>query len=96
MLRITHHPTPHGAALKLEGWLTGPWVDAVEASWLAAVDDAGTQHVCIDLRDVYYVDERGRDLLTRMYRAGVAFATKGCEMPEVVREIAETAHVGRQ
>lgn len=96
MLRITSHPTPHGTALKLEGWLSGPWVDEVEASWLAAASDPHSRHVCIDLGDVYYVDESGRDLLTRMYRAGVAFATKGCEMPEVLREIAETASAGRQ
>jgi len=96
MLRITTHSAPHGVALKLEGWLTGPWVGEVEASWLAAAGDPQRRQVCLDLRDVYYVDESGRDLLTRMYRAGVAFATKGCEMPEVVREIAETAHAGRQ
>ena len=96
MLRITSHTTPHGTALKLEGWLSGPWVEEVDACWRAAASDPDTQHVCLDLRDVYYVDESGRELLTRMYRAGVAFATKGCAMPAVVREISETAHAGRQ
>jgi len=95
MLRITNHSSPHGIALKLEGWLSGAWVEEAEASWLAAAHDGGAGHLCVDLRDVYYVDERGRDLLTRMYRSGVVFATRGCEMPEVVREIAETAHAGR-
>jgi anti-anti-sigma regulatory factor len=96
MLRITRQTTPHGVALKLEGWLSGPWVREAEASWATAAADPHTRHVCLDLRDVHYVDEAGRELLTRMYRAGVAFATRGCEMPEVVREISETAHAGRQ
>jgi hypothetical protein len=30
-----------------------------------------------------------------MYRAGVAFVTKGCDMPELVREIRDSSAAGR-
>jgi hypothetical protein len=30
-----------------------------------------------------------------MYHAGVVFVAKGCEMPELVREISDTSAVGR-
>jgi hypothetical protein len=30
-----------------------------------------------------------------MYHAGVAFVTKGCDMPELVREIRDASAAGR-
>ena len=95
-MRITSHTTPDGLALKLEGWITDAWVHELDAAWRAALDSAPGGRVCVDLREVFFVDEEGRDLLTRMYRAGTSFATRGCVMPEVMREIALQAQpVGR-
>jgi anti-anti-sigma regulatory factor len=94
MLRITTQSTPDRLALKLEGWLTGAWVEELDQTWRAATN-TGLQ-ICVDLSDVFFVDEAGRQLLTLMYRAGVAFVTKGCVMPELVREIAASADLARR
>ena len=93
MLRITTCHAASGFVLKLEGWLTGAFVHELETSWRTATDGSSSRRICVDLREVYYVDDRGRELLTQMYRAGVNFVAKGCEMPELVREISETTEV---
>jgi anti-anti-sigma regulatory factor len=94
MLRITTQSTPDRLALKLEGWLTGAWVEELDRTWRAATNTG--RQICVDLSDVVYVDEAGRQLLTVMYREGIAFVTKGCVMPEVVREISESADLARR
>jgi hypothetical protein len=43
----------------------------------------------VDLTDVWLVDGAGQALLTRMYRDGVRFMTRGCLLRELVREIRE-------
>jgi hypothetical protein len=87
MLRITSHAAAGAVALKLEGWLTGAWVGEVDRCWRAAAGGEGHRLVCVDLSEVFFVDDAGRELLTAMYRAGVHFVATGCVMPEIVREI---------
>ena len=94
MLRITSKTTPDGFVLKLEGWLSGAWVRELDLCWRGTTPLDG-QRVCVDLGDVCFVDADGRELLTSMYRAGVVFVTRGCEMPELVREIRDSSAVGR-
>jgi hypothetical protein len=93
MLRITSRTTPDGFVLKLEGWLSGAWVRELDLCWRAIALEG--QYVSVDLGDVCFVDAGGRELLTSMYRAGVAFVTKGCDMPELVREIRDSSAAGR-
>jgi hypothetical protein len=94
MFRITTKNAADKSVLKLEGWLSGPWVKELDTCWRTATNTG--RQVCVDLSEVYYVDDAGRQLLTLMYRAGVGFVTKGCVMPELVREISESADVVRR
>ena len=88
MLRITETRSGERFVLKLEGRVSGDWVDEVNTSWRSAVA-SGEQKICVDLTDVSLVDGAGQALLTRMYRAGVRFATRGCVLRELIREIRE-------
>ena len=67
MLRVTKKDNQAGATLVLEGKLSGPWVDEVQKCW---ADCQGA--IQVNLQDVSYVDSRGKDLLIRMERDGVA------------------------
>lgn len=96
MLRITTRSASREYGLKLEGWLMGAWVDEAARAWRAAIAGHDARRVVIDLSDVFFVDGAGRALLTEMYRAGAVFTTKGCVMPELVREIAAPAGSGRR
>ena len=88
MLRITLHDSETTLVMKLEGCLAGPWVTELELCWADAQPRVGERRLRVDLRGVCHVDGRGRVLLGRLHEAGAEFLASGCEMPEVVREIA--------
>jgi hypothetical protein len=91
MLRITMKKMDGGPVLTLEGCLAGAWVNELGAVWREAAGACGAQALRVDLRDVCHVDGPGRELMTLMFQAGTQFLAGGCVMPEVVREIAESA-----
>jgi ABC-type transporter Mla MlaB component len=96
MFRITSRIESGEFVLKVEGCLAGPAVDALHACWHAGVQWPWDSHMRVDLTDVCHVDQAGRTLMSAMYRAGVRFVTKGCVMPEVVREIAQDLDAPRR
>ena len=72
MLRITPIKTDSMLIIKLEGRLSGPWVDEMHTYWASHVDAASRVTIQVNLRDVSYLDYRGRDLLLRMKREGAS------------------------
>jgi ABC-type transporter Mla MlaB component len=99
MFRITSQLREDEFVLKVEGCLAGPCVPELDTCWRgaesAASRDVRQRTIRVDLTDVCHVDAAGRDLLTLMHLAGVRFTCSGCVMPELVREISETAMAGR-
>ena len=91
MFRITSLIENGELVLKLEGCLAGAGVQELGACWRAARE---TLPVRVDLRDVCHVDDAGRALLMSMYKARVRLLTRGCVMPELVREIAQSVDGG--
>jgi len=91
MLRITTYSADDGLVIKLEGCLAGPWVREVDIAWRNADQVPGGRSTHVDLTAVCHVDGPGRELMEAMYRAGARFIATGCVMPEVVREISESA-----
>jgi len=87
MFRVTTEDTADALLLTLEGCLSGAWVEALDACWRDAATTGRPIHV--DLRDVLWVDDAGRRLLTRMHHAGVRFTARGCFFSELVREISQ-------
>ena len=96
MLRITEHHANGRLVLKLEGRFSAPWVSELDACWRAAVQSSEGQSIWVDLSDVCLVDDAGQEQLARMHRAGARFLTRGCVMPELVREISESADVATE
>lgn len=72
VLRITIQRPSDVVLLKLEGSVKGPWVDELRKAWLTSAKMAGGEPMSIDLDAVSFIDTRGRDLLLRMQREGVA------------------------
>jgi hypothetical protein len=90
MLRITELHADGGLVLKLEGQVSGAWVRELDACWRLAEETLVRQRISVDLSDVWLVDGEGQEQLARMHRAGVRFRARGCEMRELIREIAES------
>ncbi len=91
MFRITSFIEDGEIVLKLEGCLAGACVAELDSCWRAA---RGARPVRVDLREVCHVDAAGRQLLMSMYQARVRLMTRGCVMPELVREIAQSVDGG--
>ena len=72
MLRVTlqAHET---LTLKLEGKISGPWVGELEKCWNRAKIASHNSAMRVDLTDVTFVDDQGKDLLVRMANAGTEF-----------------------
>jgi hypothetical protein len=96
MLRITTHSTADELVLKLEGCLAGPWVAELDACWRDALERLDGRQMRVDLTGVCHADTVGQELMSMMYLAGARFLARGCVMPEVVREISESAEAARR
>ncbi len=92
MLRVTTHMGADRVVLKVEGKLSHAWVREADASWRTVLAAANGRAIAVDLCDVYAIDDGGRELLTRMHRAGAQLMARGCVMREIVREIVESSH----
>jgi anti-anti-sigma regulatory factor len=90
MLRITLDKNSRCTTLRLEGRLTGPWVDELERAWRALTPDPVDGRVAVDLTDVTFVGEDGKKLLEAMYGEGAKLKASGCVTRRLVEEIEHT------
>lgn len=90
MLRITVKDAADALVLKLEGYLGGAWVQALDVCWREAAASTHDKPIRVDLGEVICIDQPGRQLMARMHDAGVTFEARGCFTSELVREIANT------
>jgi anti-anti-sigma regulatory factor len=97
MLRITTQEGPTAVTLVLEGKCRGPWVEELEQCWRKAAARASGRVVLVDLEQVAFVDERGKELLAEMYASGVKLhAAVGLMMSSLVEEIAASCSSAKQ
>ena len=90
MLKITVSNEHPGLTFRLSGRLVGPWVQELRQCWLMAdLDDPAQCRV--DLRDVSFIDEAGKQLLSQMSRGGVAIQASGCLMKALVEDLCRPA-----
>ena len=90
MFRITLHDADDVLVMKLEGSLSGAWVVEAGLVW-RQITARRSRPIRVDLTGVCHVDGDGRKLMTLMHLEDAQFVTAGCEMPEIVREIADAA-----
>jgi anti-anti-sigma regulatory factor len=57
-------------SIKLEGSLSGPWVEELRKAWSAGAESPRDPAVTLDLSGVNFVDEAGRDLLMQIRKTG--------------------------
>jgi anti-anti-sigma regulatory factor len=68
MLRITVQDGDKSRTIKLEGKIVGPWVEEFRRTCRSLVPSLGSKELRLDLRDVGFVDVKGRDLLRKIYQ----------------------------
>jgi anti-anti-sigma regulatory factor len=92
MLRITIDKNSRATTLRVEGRLTGPWVDELERAWRAVTIDPANGCVSVDLSDVTFVGDEGKKLLEAMYGEGAKLKASGCVTRRLVEEIGHSFH----
>ena len=90
MLRITIEKNSRTATLRLEGRLTGPWVEELERVWRSALADPAEGGISVDLTDVTFVGEAGKRLLEQIYGQGAKLKTSRCATRSIVEEFGHT------
>lgn len=90
MLMIGEQRDEYGVVFKLAGALSGAWTGELERCWRAVVDAPGKQRVVVDLTEVVFVDDAGRELLASMARAGAELIARDVMMKSIVEEIIST------
>lgn len=71
MLRITIHDSARELRIKLEGKLSGPWVEELRQCWRTASSTTAGRTTSLDLSEVDFVDGEGQALLWEMHGQGV-------------------------
>ena len=69
MIRITAQHESSTTRLLLEGKLSGPCVDELDKCWHES--SCGEATLMVDLTNISFVDDHGKELLTRMHRKGI-------------------------
>jgi len=87
MLRITLENGAGSATFRLEGKLTGPWVDEFERSWYEFRDKKPLTRVSVDLSEVSFIDSEGKKLLGWMYRLGAELCAAHLMTKYIVDEV---------
>jgi len=85
MLKITTQTDATRTILQLEGKLAGPWTQELEGCWRKAADS--DRPVRVLLCAVTFIDDKGIDLLAKMYQQGAELVAEGCMNKAIVEQI---------
>ena len=98
MLRITVELHGDFTVLKVEGNLREPWVAELERCWRSTCATRPAKRVRVELKDVSFVDDRGKVLLTEMAYNGAELVATGLMMNAILEDIATVgaSHSNRQ
>ncbi len=87
MLRITTADAGEKVTLKLEGKLSGPWVEEFEHCWRMSADIYKGKSLIVDLTGVTFVDSGGKKLLCSLSSSGTHFVGSGIMPKSLIDEI---------
>ncbi|MBL8187048.1 MAG: hypothetical protein JNK38_03520 [Acidobacteria bacterium] len=87
MLRITEQSDERSLTFKLEGRLVGEWTSELERCWNNAVSDRQPDAIRVELVEVTYVDDAGKQLLTQMASMGAALIAADVMTSALVEQI---------
>jgi len=71
----------------VEGTLSDGWADELERCWLSEADAVNAKSITVNLLEVTFIDDKGRELLRRMISEGVRLKATGVMTQAVIEEI---------
>jgi outer membrane protein len=88
MLRITTTDVGEKVTLRLEGKLSGPWVEEFERCWRMSTDIYKKKGLVVDLSGVTFADPAGKKLLCSISSQGAQLIGSGLVPKSLIDEIA--------
>ena len=93
MLMIIEQHSSDMLLFKLAGTLAGDWVIEFKRCWLSVSSSSNASRAMVDLTEVTFVDEAGKELLSLMMRKGAELITRDVLMKSIVEEIAQETSI---
>ena len=87
MIRINQIREHSTLCLIVEGTLSGEWVDELEKCWLDAEVTPNNGKVRVELSGVTYIDDKGRQLLERLFHEGAELRATRVMTRAIIEEI---------
>ena len=87
MLRMTIITESDRTVLKAEGKLSGPWVQELDSCYRKVRDGFHVGPVIVDLTNVGFADDAGKELIGRLHECGVEVSVAGPLMTAIMSEI---------
>jgi hypothetical protein len=78
MLRISVTQMHENIVLDLEGRLAGPWISELDRCWRDCQAQSAGKTITVRLRAVTFIDDSGKELLTRMFEQHTKLEGAGC------------------
>jgi outer membrane protein len=94
MLRISSREQAGRTDLILEGKLSGPWVAELAQAWCALRIRENGRSPRVDLREVQFIDEGGKELLRHLHAEGVELVGCGCYTEPILQAIRSGRDLG--
>ena len=85
MIRITAKNDSSATMLFLEGKLAGPCVNELDRCWQEC--STGEAALVVDLTNISFVDEHGKELLARMHKRGITLFSTSLMTKCLIAEI---------
>jgi replication-associated recombination protein RarA len=95
MLKITLHDSARELRFKLEGRLSGPWVDELRNCWQTAASTTAGRKTVVDLDEIDFVGPEGESLLAEMHDQNVRLVAATPVTKALVEEIRRRARCAR-
>ena len=89
MIRITAQQESTVTRLFLEGKLSGPCVEELDKCWHTC--PASEMALVVDLTNVSFVDDHGKELLVRMHNKGIKLFSRSVMTKCLIEEIENAA-----
>ena len=93
MLMITEQQNADSLTFKLAGALAGEWSTVLERCWCEATSLSKASCFIVDLTEVTFVDEIGKELLSLMMKQGAELIARDILMKSIVEEITKESSV---
>jgi len=92
MLKIStkHDEAAKRLLLEVEGRLAGPWVQELERCWEVERSKLPADAILVRLCAVTFIDDEGKELLTRIVHAGAGLEGSGCMVRAIIARITGT------